>query len=135
MQFIPGFKQVLTRDGWINIEDYYNRLKRAGVQILVLYKGRCIYTDPISFAQTYYKGLMKEITTDTSRVILEPSVKLIEKTTNELVKGDRLERVHLFQVIEKIDSVMWEGNRFCLTFPKPVLIPVKFESDYILIPS
>lgn len=134
MQFIPGFKQVLSREGWIDIEEYYNRLKRSPVQVLVIYKNRCIYSDPVSFSQTEYKGTLIELITDTSRVILKPSTKL-DKKVGQLHKGDRIQKVFSFQTVEKTEPVWWEGNHFTLFFGSPVLLPIKFENDYILIPT
>jgi hypothetical protein len=56
MNFIPEFKQVLTRGGWVDIDEYYEMIKRNPVEILIVYSSNCIYACPKSFARTYYQG-------------------------------------------------------------------------------
>lgn len=135
MQFIPGFKQVLTREGWVDIEDYYEMIKKSPYEVLMIYKGHCLYSCPKSFSSTYFKGTLIELITDTSRVILKPSTKLVEKKVSQLVSGDRLDRFFSYQTVSKKEEVEWEGNHLNLFFGDNVLLPIKFENDYILIPT
>lgn len=75
-----------------------------------------------------------ELITDTSRVILKPSTKLIDKKAEDMKVGDRLSGYLTSQTIEKANRVLWKGNQYSLCFGKNVLLPIKFEDDYILIP-
>ena len=135
MTFLPGFKQVLSRDGWIDLEDYYEILKNSSQEVLTISKGHCLFSCPKSFSSTPFNGILVEITTDTSRVILKPSVKLLTKEVQELREGDQIERFYSFQTVTKSELVMWEGNQYSLYFGSNVFLPVKFENDYILIPT
>ena len=138
MQLLPGFKQVLSREGWIDLEDYYNLLKKGTYEVLVIYKGHCVYSCPKSFSSTFYSGILTEVITDTSRVILKPSTKLmvesVEKKVSSLSPGERMNRYFSYQVANKREEVKWNGNIFSIFFGESVLLPIKFENDYILIP-
>lgn len=138
MTFLPGFKQVLSREGWVDLETYYELLKKSPYEILVIYKGHCVYSCPKSFSQTTYKGTLMEIITDTSRVIVKPSTKLVVNSkiqkASTLRDGERLNRFFSSQVVDRSEFVNWEGNILSLFFGEDVLLPVKFENDYILIP-
>jgi len=134
MQLIPGFNQILIREGWVDIKDYYDMLKRSPVQSLIIYKGHCIYACPKSFSSSQYKGTLFEIITDTSRVILKPSTKVSNKKISELNKGERIPKYFGYQTVEKKEPVIWEGSQHLLFYGEDVLLPVKFENDYILIP-
>lgn len=134
LNFIPQFKQVLTREGWLDIDGYYEAVKKSPIEILVIHNKRCHYAIPKSFSQNFYQGILIELITDTSRVILKPSNKF-DKKVKELRIGDRLDNYFMFQTIEKINKVLWEGNQYSLFFGEPVLLPVKFENDYILLPT
>lgn len=135
INFIPEFKQVLTRDGWVEIGDYYDGIKKSPLEVLVIYKNKCVYVCPKSFNQSFYQGVLIELITDTSRVILKPSNIIEGKKIKEFRTGDRLSSYFMFQTIEKINRVLWEGNQYSLFFGKNVLLPIKFENDYILLPS
>jgi hypothetical protein len=114
-------------------------LKKSPYEILVIYKGHCVYSCPKSFSQTSYSGTLIEIITDTSRVIVKPSTKLLvdfkDQKASTLYEGQRLNRFFSFQTVDKKDHVLWTGNILCLFFGEEVLLPVKFENDYILIPT
>lgn len=133
MNLIPGFKQVLTRGGWVEIQEYYERLKRSCVDILVIYKGHCIYASPKSFASSYYNGSLIELTTNTSRVILKPSFKIEDKKMTLINKGNRLPKFFSYQEVDRTQEVEWDGEQFLLFFGEPVQLPINFENDYILI--
>lgn len=134
MQLIPGFNQVLSRNGWVEIEEYYEMIKRCPVQSLVIYKGHALYACPKSFSTTHYSGVLTELITDTSRVILKPSTKLQTKKVGQVNKGERIGRYFGYQTVEKKEEVLWKGNQFNLFYGEDILLPVKFENDYILIP-
>ena len=133
MNLIPGFKQILTREGWVDLNTYYEMLRRSPVQTLIVYKNKCVYAAPKSFASTYYNGTLIEMTTDSSRVILKPSFKFVGKKVSVLNKGERLPKYFSYQTIERKDEVMWTGEHFNLFYGEPVQLPIKFENDYILI--
>lgn len=134
MQLIPGFNQILTREGWVEIQDYYNMLKRSPVQSLIIYKGHCIYACPKSFSSTHFHGTLVELLTDTSRIILKPSTKTSTKKVGQFNKGERIEKYFGYQTVEKREEVLWQGNQLNLFYGEPVLLPLKFENDYILLP-
>lgn len=133
MNLIPGFKQVLTRNGWVTIDHYYDMLKRSPVQTLVIYKGKCHYVDPKSFATSKYNGTLVGLTTDTSTVLFKPSFKINDKKMSVLNIGDRLPKMFSYQTVEKKEEYSWEGNQYMLFYGQPVQIPIKFENDYILV--
>lgn len=135
MTFLPGFKQVLSRDGWIDLEEYYEILKHTSQEVLTISKGHCLFSCPKSFSSTPFNGILVEITTDTSRVILKPSVKLLNKEVQDIKQGDQIARFFSFQTVIKSELVLWEGDQYSLYFGSPVFLPVKFENDYILIPT
>lgn len=135
MTFLPGFKQVLSRDGWIDLEEYYEILKHTSQEVLTISKGHCLFSCPKSFSSTPFNGILVEITTDTSRVILKPSVKLLNKEVQDMREGDQIDRFYSFQTVKRSELVLWEGDQYSLYFGSPVFLPVKFENDYILIPT
>lgn len=139
MQLLPGFKQVLSREGWVDLEDYYSMIKRSPYEVLIVYNGHCIYSCPKSFSCTYYTGNLIEIITDTSRVIVKPNTNLMvnnnSKKASVVNKGERLNRFFSSQTVDKTELVEWEGNILSLFFGQDVLLPLKFENDYILIPT
>lgn len=135
MTFLPGFKQVLSRDGWIDLEEYYEILKHTSQEVLTISKGHCVFRCPKSFSSTPFNGTLVEITTDTSRVILKPSVELLSKEVQDIKEGDHIDRFYSFQTVKKSEPITWKGDQYSLYFGSPVFLPVKFENDYILIPT
>jgi len=133
MNVIPGFKQILTRGGWVDINEYYSMIKRSPVETLVLYKGKCLYVSPKSFASIPYNGTLIKLETDTSHVILKPSFNINQKKVSNLNKGERLPKHFSFQTIEKKEEVTWKGDQYILFYGEPVMLPIKFENDYILV--
>lgn len=133
MNFIPEFKQVLSSDGWIDIGQYYRSLKRHSNDILVIKDNRCIFTCPRSFSEMYYNGPMLEFSTDSSRVILKPN-SVLDKELSLYVRGDTFKKYYSHQEVLRKESVLWEGSLFSLYFGTNVLLPIKFENDYILLP-
>ena len=72
--------------------------------------------------------------TDTSRIILKPSTKTQTKKVGQFNTGERIEKFFGYQTIEKREEVLWQGNQLNLFYGEPVLLPLKFENDYILLP-
>lgn len=135
MTFLPGFKQVLTKEmGWINLEDYYKILKKSSESILVVKDGHCQYECPVSFVSTLYNGVLMDIKTSSDRVILKPSTCILNTTAEHLKENDELDKFGKPQIIFNVEKVKWQGQMMCLSFKEHVLLPIKFEHDYILIP-
>jgi hypothetical protein len=136
MNFLPSFNQILTSAGWLSVEDYH-QLKRP-LRMLVIKNGKPFYRLPKAFDQYAYSGQLLEIESDHSEVILKPSTQVMCKGVKtkgkELNKNCQLDRFHLHQLICKITPVLWEGQMHSFFFGEDCLLPVKYDSDYILIP-
>ena len=64
INFIPEFKQVLTREGWLSIDGYWKSVKKSPMEVLILHKNKCKYACPNSFSQNFYQGVLIELITN-----------------------------------------------------------------------
>lgn len=139
MNFLPEFVQVLTRDGWVDLSEWMNLQGKAkATPVCLLYQEKLIYQPPTQYSKIYYSGPLLRLETQNSDVIIKGATTILTQRGHvkgkELEAGDHLRRYHMSQIIEKIERVTWEGPMYHLFFGEDVLLPVKYDSDYTLIP-
>lgn len=119
---------------WIYFDDW-NR-KQIPIMVLIGNKVKYMLPKNTSFYPDY-KGPLVEIQSSSFDYI-KPSTLVRSSGENKKAKDlkpkSSLDRRHGEQIIQKIDTIKWEGNMFSLSFPVDVLLPVRFDSEYILIP-
>lgn len=119
---------------WVGF-DHWNKKQTS---ILVIAQGKLAYKIPkVTTLYPNYKGPLLEIEC-TSTDYLKPSSYVYSKGSNvkakELLVKGALDQYKGQQIIENINIVSWEGSLFSLSFDQDVLLPIKYGSDYILIP-
>jgi hypothetical protein len=119
---------------WVTLQEWLN----CQTPLLVIYKEKCQYKVPKTTSLYKYNGPLLSVTTHTSENIIKPSSTVVcnslQVKAKTLEPGMHLTRVYLSQLIEKIETVSWEGQLVSLFFGENCLLPIKYTDDYILIP-
>jgi len=133
--FIPEFIEILTEEGWIEIQHFSNK----GRVLTLTPEFKIQYLAPIYYSDYKYNGPLLEIETDCFITYTKPSSfiqkeKEIDKCRN-LKKGDHLRKYNLYSRIEHVLEYAWEGQLFSLSFKNKdySLLPIRFEKDYCLL--
>lgn len=133
--YITEFTEVLTRDsGWQTIGEVKNR------QHLLIFDDelKLDWLMPVVIDHYWFKGIVKKIETDSEILFLKPStevmVKEIATPAKEISKGNLLNRKNQWQIVHSIKNEPWEGNMYRLFFGEDLILPIRFGSDYCLIP-
>lgn len=131
--FIPDFMEILTEEGWVQI-DQYNSKNRV---LLLNSNYKTGYLKPKVVSKRDFKGGLLEVTTESMKLYLKPSSKILVNDqlikAKEIRKGDKLNKRYVWNRVERIDSGEWEGRLFSLFFGEDLLLPIKFEFDYCLL--
>lgn len=132
--FIPEFTELLTSEGWIEIDKC--NFKQP---ILVIRGKKVLYLKPKIFSSYVYKGELIEIETERCSIYLKPSTVIIVNeipTKVDLVrKGDLLDKYFMYQEVVTTKKIVWEGKVYSIKFEDDTLsfLPIKFEQDYSLL--
>jgi hypothetical protein len=135
LNYIPEFIDVLTKDGWKEVQSL--KISKVG-NVLKINEDNKIEFLPIKGISKYaYEGPLLEIYTETCCTYLKPSSFVLCKDGlvkgKDLKKGDYLKRYHEGHKILRLKEVLWKGTLYNLSFNDDYFLPVKFKDDYYLI--
>lgn len=133
LSFIPGFMEVLSDAGWIELSNYNPK-----GSVLVLNKDFKIgYLIPKSYSNYNYRGTLMEINTESCLIYCKPSVSILvndaKVKSRDIKKGQLLNRFNMWSKVESIHPGEWEGKLYGLFFGEEVYLPVKYNDDYCLL--
>ena len=133
LTFIPDFMGVLTESGWVELKN----LNTKGTVLVIGKNFKSGFIKPKQFSSYYYKGTLTEVITDNSRCYLKPSAQILANEvptkSKDLRKGDLINKYYMWNRIEHIEPVEWEGHLYSLFFGEQLYLPIKFSSDYCLL--
>lgn len=127
-------KSTSKTNCWITFSDW----NKKQTPIMTFQGERIVYVLPkITTLYPHYNGPLLQIDTGSIDYIKPSSLVKsggIDVKAKELKLRDSLDTRGSKQIIQKINTIEWEGTMFSLSFKFNSYLPVRFESEYILIP-